>query len=508
MSLENSLVLGRYRVLWLLDSKKLIRTYIARDDHRDGLGTPVLVKHYLHDLGDKDSPAATVLFNELGRLTHMRHPGVVSLLDYGTVEQSLVTAHEHLPGMDLNQLCEVFVKKQEPFPPHLAVFIARRLLDTLQSCHTRQGDSFRHGRLTLGCVHLPTSGEPQVADFGLASLEEVAAEAELHLGFFQTRMSYAAPELTRGGAATPQGDTYSVALLLYRLLAGTNPFRGRSIPETLQRVLQLAPAALMMPGWDGCTRANAVLERALDKDPAVRFQSCRELSDALAEIQPQSDEVLRDELAGVVRRNATGDWAQIARLTRSVRRSMPPPVSNRNGGERPLAASPLESKAPAFVSGLVTDQPISVSEHTQRARQEARQKRDRRNQMMVLPTVLIPAAAIIFGLFLGRLGGAGASASAARAAAQSTVAPAPPLVNAMVEDLRRQLRRCVSERGESVTGYKVDLEFAAAGDLSGVRLEPRELSQSRLGACLLETVWQGNLRAPGAMSVLIPLASE
>jgi len=66
----------------------------------------------------------------------------------------------------------------------------------------------------------------------------------------------------------------------------------------------------------------------------------------------------------------------------------------------------------------------------------------------------------------------------------------------------------VDERNESLAGYKVDLEFAARGELSGVRLLPRELSQSRLGACLLETVWQANLRAPGAMSVLIPLANE
>ena len=69
MSLENSLVLGRYRVLWPLESKKFIKTYIATDEHRDGLGTPVLIKHYLHDLGDKESQPATAMFEELGRLT-------------------------------------------------------------------------------------------------------------------------------------------------------------------------------------------------------------------------------------------------------------------------------------------------------------------------------------------------------------------------------------------------------------------------------------------------------
>ena len=504
MSLENSLILGRYRVLWPLESKKLIQTYIARDEHRDGLGTPVLVKQYLHDLGDKESSVATALFEELSRLTHVRHPGVVSLLDYGNVEQTLVTAYEHLPGMDLGQLCEVFAKRQEPFPPRLAVYIARRLLDTLHHCHTRPGDNFRHGRLTLGCIHLPTTGEPQIADFGLAALEEVAAEAEMQLGFFQTRMSYSAPELTRGGAPTPQGDTYSVALLLYRLLTGTNPFRGRSIPETMQRVLQLAPAALMIPEWGDCADANRVLERALDKDPAARFQNCIELSRALRSLQIDSDDTLRDELAGLVRRNSAGDWAQVARLTRSKRFSSPP--SGSHAGDRLLGAVPHESKAPAFASGLVTEQPVSAAEHTERERREARDKRQRRRQMMVVPTVLIPAAAIIFGLFLGRLGGAGASASAARAAAQQ--AEAPTLVTALVEDLRHKLQRCQSDGDGRVPGYKIELEFGGSGDLRGVKLSPFELSHSRLGACLLETAWEANLRAPGAMSVMIPLAPQ
>jgi serine/threonine protein kinase len=503
MSLENSLVLGRYRVLWTAESKKLIKTYIARDEHRDGLGTPVLIKHYLHDLGDKDSPPATALFSELSRLTHVRHPGVVSLLDYGTVGQCLVTAHAHVPGMPLTQLCDVYGKHSDQFPPHLAIYIARRLLDTLHQCHNRRGGAFVHGRLTLGCIYLPMSGEPSIADFGLASLEDVAAEAEMQLGFFQTRMSYSAPELTRGGGATPQGDTYSVALLLYRLLTGSNPFRGRSIPETLQRVLQLAPAALMMPEWEGCERVNAVFKRALDKDPSQRFQSCQELSQALSAIQARSDESMREELMALVRVHSSIDWSSLSRLTRSATGSSAP--SGARDELRLLGLAPLESKAPAFVSGLVSEQPISAEEHTQGARREARERRQRRKQMMMLPTVLIPAAAIIFGLFLGRLGGAGASARATQG--QAAAAPqTPPLVNALVEDLRNQLRRCAEGRREAVAAEQVELEFGASGGLSGVRLSPPELAQSRLGACLLETAWDANLRAPGPMAVRIPLA--
>jgi serine/threonine protein kinase len=501
MSLENSVVLGRYRVLWLVDAKRLIKTYIARDEHEDAVGTPVLIKQYLHDLGQRHSPRMGVLFEELSGLTHLRHAGVVSLLDYGSVGESLVMAYAHLPGVDLPQLCEQLGRRQQTFPEHLAVYTVRRLLQTLHHCHTRELGSLVHGRITIGCVHLPAVGEPQVADFGVARLEDVAAEAESQIGIFQTRMSYAAPELTRGGVPTLQGDTYSVALLLYRLLSGTNPFRGRSISETLQRVLQLPPAPLHMPDWDQCGKANAILMRALAKDPAVRHQSCLELSDDLAALQGESDERLADELSSLVRNNSSADWAHIARLTQAVRKSIPP---RRAAAIESLpSVMPFESNTPAFVSGLLTDQPLSVGEHTLR---EAREKRRRRRQWVMLPTVLIPAAAILFGLYLGRLGGAGVSAShvAASAGAESS----RQLVNGSVAELRSKLRRCVDPSEERALTSKVELEFGAPGELAGVRLNPSELAHTRLGACLLETAWDTQVSAPGAMSLVISLASD
>jgi hypothetical protein len=268
----------------------------------------------------------------------------------------------------------------------------------------------------------------------------------------------------------------------------------------LQRVLQLAPAELMMPEWEGCERMNALFKRALAKDPSVRFQSGQELSQALSAIQVRSDESMREELMALVRVHSSTDWSALARLTRSASGSSAP--SGVRDELRMLGLAPIESKAPAFVSGLVTEQPISAEEHTQGARREAR---ERRKQIMMLPTVLIPAAAIIFGLFLGRLGGAGAAARATQAqvaSAQQT----PPLVNALVEDLRNQLRRCAEGRRQAVAADQVELEFGSSGALTGVRLSPPELAQSRLGACLLETAWDANLRAPGPMSVKIPLA--
>jgi hypothetical protein len=124
--------------------------------------------------------------------------------------------------------------------------------------------------------------------------------------------------------------------------------------------------------------------------------------------------------------------------------------------------------------------------------------------MLMVPGVLIPAAAIILGLFLGRLGGAGVSANAGLATS-SQEGQVPPLVNTMVEDLRHQFQRCANSPRDPLATYEVELEFGATGALTQVLLGPRELSHSRLGACLLETAWDASLHAPGAMSVKIPL---
>jgi serine/threonine protein kinase len=501
-SLENSLVLDRYRVLWQLDQKKLIRTYIARDEHRDGSGTAVLVKHFLHDLGEEDSPTVATLYDELNALTHLRHGGVVSLLNFGFVGQHLVAAYAHVPGMDLAQLCEYFGRKQRPFPPQLALYIARRLLTTLHHCHSRPGGPLVHGRITLGCIHLPSSGEPQIADFGLASLEDVAAEAESQLGFFQTRMSYSAPEITRGGPPTEQGDTYSMALLLYRLLAGSNPFRGRSIPETLQRVLQLTPAPLLMPGWEHCERANEILMRALSKDPLQRPQTCLELCAQLTPLSTQNDEVLADELSRLVRNNSAADWAQIARLTRAVQRSSRPPRSTREVERPSTPPAPLESRAPAFVSGLLTEQPVSGSEHTLRDRQ-AREAKKRKRQLAMVPTVLVPAAAIIFGLFLGKLGGS--SSSPAATGGVEVPDNRVQLVNASLGELRSRLRKCSEDEAVPKGNNTLELEFGPKGELAQVRLNPKELAHTRLGACLLDKAWAEKVHASSAMSVMIPI---
>jgi serine/threonine protein kinase len=492
MTLEQHLVLGRYRVLCPADSKKQINAYLGRDELAEGTDVPVVIKEFTHQLGDRSSAAVRALFDELTSLEQLRQPGVVTLLGHEVVRGSLVTVQALSPGTSLMELCASLRRSNEPFPQHLAVYIVRRLLRTLQQCHSHPQRAFIHGRITLGCIHLACPGEPEISDFCLARLEDAAAAIESQLGFFQTRMSYAAPEVPRGGPLTPGGDAYSLALVLYRLLSGSNPLRGRSLAETLQHVLRTTPGSLHLPAWEHCERANAILMRALSKDPAQRYPTCEALADALGAIQTGTDESLNAELTSLVL-SKDADWRRVALLAHSLQ-----PARQTHEAECSPPVPRFTSGTPAFASGLITEQPKSVSEHTRRDRDVRRRRRPRRT-LVELAGIAAPAALILCGLVLGRLGGASSKVAARAAIAAERVEEGP------IRALRARLRGC-SEHGDlDIEGVKIELEFVASGKVSAVHLRPSEVAHSRVGGCLLARAWETDVSALGATSIVVEL---
>lgn len=496
MSLEESVVLGRYRVLLPLDEKKLVKAYLARDEHAEGSDTPVVIKHFLEPLAALGSSEVSELLDELTALEQLRSPGVVALLGHAVVDDRLLTAQELLPGVSLLALCEAFERSQAPFPAELAVYVVRRLLLTLQACHTHPARAFVHGRINLASIHLPRGGEPQVSDFCLARLVDGAAEAESVLGYFLTQISYLAPEVPGKQPATPQNDTYSLGLILYRLLSGQNPFQARTAGETLQRVLKQRPAPLDVPGWQHCDQANAILARALAKHPEQRYQDCRALYDALGALQTSSGESLAAELASLID-GLGNDWGKFTLMPDSVRR----PRRRRSlPGERLPLVRYFESAKPAFASGLVSEQPRSVSEHT---RSDERAARDERlPQPLTLLFAALVAGSAAIGLVL--------SVSVEKRgdeAAMATAAGGEQRPRAAASDVNPALRACGDRFGrDAIREVKAELAFDELGKLSAVRLLPPTLVDTQLGACLLDAVWKMNMSAPGTKLLVLDLA--
>jgi serine/threonine protein kinase len=144
-------------------------------------------------------------------------------------------------------------------------------------------------------ILITKSGYAKLADFGLAKLREVAvAEDSVTVADMRTRAGvvvgttpYMSPEQALGRAIDARSDIFSFGILLYEALVGHRPFTGPSQPDVLDAILRASPEPLpdSMP-----LELRSVITKALEKDPAIRFQSMREVVADLRRLLRHSSE--------------------------------------------------------------------------------------------------------------------------------------------------------------------------------------------------------------------------
>jgi serine/threonine-protein kinase len=137
------------------------------------------------------------------------------------------------------------------------------------------------------------SGQVKVLDFGLAKLldDEQARTSGIHhteiteVGVPYGTATYAAPEQARGDRVDSRADIFSTGVLLYEMLTGTWPFRGQTAVEVRHAVLNDEPEPLskMRPGRVPA-KLQAVIDKALAKDPRNRYQRISHFADDLRSI--------------------------------------------------------------------------------------------------------------------------------------------------------------------------------------------------------------------------------
>ncbi len=215
-----------------------------------------------------------------GRLTH---PGIVAVYEYGEDAggEGAFIAMEMVRGRELATVLD----EGERFAPDEAVRVMRAVLAALQHAHER---GVVHRDIKPSNVFLQDDGEVKVADFGVARLD---TSDLTQTGAMIGTPSYMSPEQLLGQAVDGRSDLFSCGIVLYQLLTGEKPFTG-SVTTVMHKLLheQAAPPSTLdtslIPRWD------AVMERALAKQPADRYQNAAEFSRAIAAAlaeMPQDD---------------------------------------------------------------------------------------------------------------------------------------------------------------------------------------------------------------------------
>jgi serine/threonine-protein kinase len=228
----------------------------------------------------RDRAAAERFQAEARIVSRLSHPHTIAVFDFGDLGdgEGFYLAMEYVAGKDLAAV----LREQGRLPEPRAASIAEQLLDSLSEAH-RAG--IVHRDVKPANVMLAETGEGdfvKVLDFGIAKLRDAAGDgAETTRGAIIGTPSYLAPEQARGDEIDARADLYSVGALLYELASGRCPFVSRSPMAVVQAHLTQQPPALRQVAPWVSEELAAVVHRALEKDPARRFQSAAEMRQAL-----------------------------------------------------------------------------------------------------------------------------------------------------------------------------------------------------------------------------------
>ena len=267
MIAPETIIDGRYRVISRLGSGGMAEVYLAQDQL---LGREVAVK-VLHHHFAEDTEFVERFRKEASSAAALSHPNIVGIFDRGEWNGTYYIAMEYVPGRSLKQI----VREDGALEPSRAIDIVIQILRAAHSAHRR---GVIHRDLKPHNVILDEEGRVRVTDFGIAR----AGASDMTLtGSIMGTAQYLSPEQAQGFAVSESSDVYSVGVILYELLTGVVPFEGDSAVAIAFKQVSAPPRPPSELNPAIPPSLDAVVMRALAKDPAQRYASAAELIDAL-----------------------------------------------------------------------------------------------------------------------------------------------------------------------------------------------------------------------------------
>jgi len=254
------------------------------------------------------------MFAEEARVgCELQHPNIVGVLDYGFDENGepfLVT--ELVTGMHFGDWVVGHVRFGLETPWELTAAIGVEVLRGLDAAHTRRDANgapspILHRDVTPPNILLDESGSVQLADFGLARAmdRDRLTRPEIVKG----KAAYLSPELVRGEPPSAQSDIFAVGIVMWEALSGNRLFKGENevMSALLVRDAKVPLLGLKRPSLP--LGVSSIVHRALEREPANRFGSAREMLEALRStlrVLPHSTDSfsLRDSVVEARRRLA------------------------------------------------------------------------------------------------------------------------------------------------------------------------------------------------------------
>jgi serine/threonine protein kinase len=270
--------IGKVRIERLLARGGMAEVYLG--SHLN-LERPVAIK-VLHSHIEEDPSLLERFHREAKVVAGLRHPNIVQVFDFDTIDGHPYIVMEYLKGPTLANYLRGLHQRNERIPPHQVARLLKALTTALDYAH---GQGVIHRDIKPGNILLHNKsddiplGEPLtndveaiVTDFGLVRIANAASQTAS--GMVSGTPAYMSPEQARGDKTDHLTDIYSLGVVLYEMLAGRVPFEADSTMAVIYMQIHTPPPPI--PGISPAVQA--VMDRALVKNPSDRYQTSQEMA--------------------------------------------------------------------------------------------------------------------------------------------------------------------------------------------------------------------------------------
>ncbi|MBT8136929.1 MAG: CHASE2 domain-containing protein [Gammaproteobacteria bacterium] len=267
-------MLGRYVVEKEIGKGAMGTVYLGRDPK---INRVVAIKTIaLSEEFDDDElqTAKDRFFREAESAGRLNHPDIVTVYDAGEEHDLAYIAMEFLKGEHLNG----HTRPDGLLPTDKVLQIISRAAEALGYAH-KEGVVHRDIK-PANIMYDPVTDDVKITDFGVARITD---SSKTKTGIVLGTPSYMSPEQLSGQTVTGRSDLFSLGVTLYQLLTGQLPFRADSMATLMFKITNEAPTPLGVVRPDLPETLAEIIERVLDKDPDVRFETGAELAVALRE---------------------------------------------------------------------------------------------------------------------------------------------------------------------------------------------------------------------------------
>jgi serine/threonine protein kinase len=260
---------GRYRIVKELGRGTMGVVYQAHDPQIDRM---VALKVLRPDRVTSEDFVARFL-KEARAIGRLSHPGIVTIFDVGSANDTIYIAMEFLQGQPLNEAI-----RGGRLSAAQSIQIAIQVAEALDYAHDK---GIIHRDIKPSNIILNPENQMKLTDFGIARIEDVSASHQTREGEILGTPIYMAPEQVTGQSVDRRSDLYSLGVVLYEMVAGRRPFRGNNIAAIFRAITMDDPEPIDSHDRQVCQPVCDLITKSLSKNPQARFQTGQQMAEAL-----------------------------------------------------------------------------------------------------------------------------------------------------------------------------------------------------------------------------------